>query len=193
MTMHRRFFLALALTACTTSPLLQQVQAYRAARSRGDVAAEQRYLAPDARMWYETKSGLGDPLRAGNSGRYEHWDKFFHSRSELRDWKVDGNAVSATVHEINDFYRLLDWEPVPYRMTWFLNDQSQITGALIQSLPGTPKRRLDEFRAWAKAHHPDELEYLMPNGKIDPTGDRAERWKQMLIEWRAAAGLPSVS
>lgn len=185
--------LLIAAACASSSSPLARVQAYREAHARGDLQAERRFLAPDARVWYEQKSGGGDPLTAGNSGRYQHWDEFFHSQSEMRDWTTNGNAVTATVHETNDFYRLLDWHPQPYRMTWWVNEQGQISGALIQSTPGKAASRLPEFREWAKANHPEELESLMPGGKIDPTGDRPERFKRILIEWRSAAGLPAVA
>lgn len=165
----------------------QRVQAYRAAHERGDVSAEAAFLAPDAKMFYEERTGAGDALTAGRSGRYAHWDEFFHSTSTLTEWMEEGNAVTATVYETNDFYQLLDWKPKPYRMTWRFDANGHITDALVQSLPGEATRgRLNEFQEWARANHPEELEYLMPNGRIDPTGDRAERFKKILTEWRAA-------
>ena len=51
---------------------------------------------------------------------------------------------------------------------------------------------MQEFRAWAAVHDPAELDYLMPKEKLDPTGDRAERWKTLLLRWREDAGLPEV-
>lgn len=183
--------LAILLTgACATAMSnVDRVKAYRAAHDRGDVAAEAAFLAPDARMFYEKREGAGDPLTAGRSGRYAHWDEFFRSQSTLTDWKEEGNAVSATVHENNDFYRLLDWTPRPYRMTWWLDADGRITAAMVQSIPGETKSRMQEFQEWARANHPDELAYLMPGGRIDPTGDRAERFRKILLEWREAAGL----
>ena len=32
----------------------------------------------------------------------------------------------------------------------------------------------------------------MPKGKIDPTGDRAERTETLLLMWRDEVGLPKV-
>lgn len=177
------------LACATTLSNVERVKAYRAAHDRGDVAAEAAFLAPDARMFFEERKGDGEPLAAGRSGRYAHWDEFFRSQSTLTDWTEDGNAVSATVHENNDFYRLLDWTPRPYRMSWWLDANGRITAAMVQSIPGETKSRMSEFRAWAQEHHPGELAYLMPNGRIDPTGDRAERFKTILLEWRKAAGL----
>ena len=56
---------------------------------------------------------------------------------------------------------------------------------MVVSLPGeTTRGRLAEFQEWARANHPDELAYLMPNGRIDPTEDRAERFRKLLLEWR---------
>jgi hypothetical protein len=81
------------------------------------------------------------------------------------------------VHETNDFYRLLDWKPVPYRMTWWLDANGKITGAMVHSLPGKPTSRLPEFREWAAAHHPEELEYLMPK--------RPPRPPPVKLKWRA--------
>jgi hypothetical protein len=159
-------FLALLCCACTTNRLVRQVRTYHAAHERRDLATEARLLAPDARMWFEERKGAGEPLRPGGDGRYAHWDAFFRSKSTLTDWKVEGNAVSAIAHETNDFYRLLDWHPVPYRMTWWLDDNGKITAAMVQSLPGKATNRLSEFREWAAAHHPEELEYLMPKGHV---------------------------
>jgi hypothetical protein len=188
----RRALILLILAGCATTDPVARVQAYRDAHVRGDVDAESRFLAPDARMWYETREGDGEPLVAGRSGRYAHWDDYFHSSSTLTDWTVDGDAVTAVVHEINDFYRLLDWTAKPYRMTWWLDAGGRITGALVKSLPGKAPSRMEEFKAWAKEHAPEELEYLMPAGRIDPTGDRPERFETLLLRWRAAAGLPPV-
>jgi len=70
-------------------------------------------------------------------------------------------------------------------MTWWLDEQHHITAILFEPL-GKPASRFDEVTAWAKAHHPEELAYLMPKGDIDPTGDRPERWKVLLEEWRAS-------
>jgi len=183
------FALSLA-TACASSSPLDRVQAYRAAVSSG--ADVSHFLAPDARMWYGKKEGAGEPLSNG-TGSYAHWDHYFGSKATLTDWQVTNGAVTAIVHETNGFYRLLDWQPDPYRMTWWLDDQGRIREALLTSIPGVGgKGRLAEFRAWAREHHPTELDYLMPNGHIDPKADRAERFAALLREWRLAAGLPAV-
>ena len=98
-------------------------------------------------------------------------------------------AISAVVHETNDYYKLLEWKPVPYRMTWWLDSNGRTREVLLQQLPGQATNRLAEFREWAASAHPGELADLMPNGQIDPTGDRPERWRALLTEWRISAGI----
>jgi hypothetical protein len=171
----------LAILACSShrpADPIHTIQAWRAAPAP-------RLLSPDARVWFEEKKGEGDPLTPGGAGRWAHWDSYFHSSSTASDWEERDGAVTAIIHETNDFYELLDWKPKPYRMTWWLDQSGRISGALVQSIPGTASSRMDEFREWAKKSHPEELDYLMPGQRIDPTADRAERWKKILLEWKA--------
>jgi hypothetical protein len=80
------------------------------------------------------------------------------------------------------------------RFTWWLDGSGAITGFMVQATPGdTPTgSRLKDAVAWAKKAHPQEITYLMPTEKIDPTEDRAERWRKLLSEWRRQAGLPAI-
>jgi hypothetical protein len=168
-------------------PLVQKVKEFRATRKR-DPKATQAFLSDDPRVWYEKKEGAGQPWHL-DSDPWAHWDKFFKSQSTDKDWQVEDRAVSVAVVEINDFYRLIDRAPSPVRLTWFFNDAGKISGFLVQSMSKGQSDRLGEFSQWARQHHPTELDYLMPQGRIKPEGDRAERWKALLIKWRAAAGL----
>ncbi|HEX9161777.1 MAG TPA: hypothetical protein VF980_08735 [Thermoanaerobaculia bacterium] len=179
-------------TACTSDRLIRRVQDFRAANDRGDLVTAQSYLAPDARQWFESRSGEGEPYKVGGVSRWSHWDEYFHSRNSLTNWRVEGNAVIADVEETNDFMRMLDWHAKPYTMTWWLDDRSRITGVLVKSNPEAPVSRLEEFKQWAREHHPEELAYLLPKNRIDPTGDRPERWRAILREWRNASGRPTV-
>ena len=174
---------AVLVTACASQSPVDRIEAFRAAQQRGDTVAAQAYLAPDARIWFEEKKGEGDPFGVGG-GRWDHWDQYFHSKTTLSDWKVDGRTATAVANETNDFMQALDWKPKPYTVTYWLDEQARIEGVLIKSLPGKAVNRLDEFKAWAREHHPEELAYLMPNDKLDPTGDRPERWRSILEEWR---------
>src|SRR6478672_511761 len=107
--MRKRLILLMLIVAgCASQPLVRRVQAFRDAKERHDLATAQSFIAPGARQWYETKEGPGEPYTLG-SGRWDHWDKYFHSRNVLTDWKVEGRSVTATAHETNDFMQMLDW------------------------------------------------------------------------------------
>ena len=172
---------------------IARVQAYSAALERHDYEAAQSYLSPDARAWYDKKEGEGEPEKAG-AGTWTHWDTYFHGKTTRSDWRVEDGAVVASASETNDYYRLLDWKPWPMRFTWWLDGSGKITGFLVQSLPrkGSTGSRFKDAVAWAKGKHPEEIAYLMPKERIDPTADRAERWHKLLVEWRKEAGLPEV-
>jgi len=176
------------LSGCVSlNPGVRRLEDYLALRQAGDPRAL-IWLAPGARIWYEQKTGDGEPY--GAAGRWDHWDRYFHSRGRYSGWTVAGDgAISAVVHETNDYYGLLAWKPLPYRMTWWLDDGGRIRDVLLQQMPGKATNRLAEFRAWAAEAHPGELADLMPNGQIDPTGDRPERWHALLTEWRLSAGI----
>lgn len=183
--MRKTGLLLIAFVSCATDNNIRTVKNFRAAKARGDEAAVQRYVAPGARIWFEKKDGPGEPFGKGG-GSWDHWDQYFHARTTLSDWKEEGRSVTAVAHETNDFMKMLDWRPAPYIVTYWLDDSNRIAEVLIKSLPWKTINRLPEFEAWAAATHPRELEYLMPGGKLDPTGDRPERWRAILEEWRAA-------
>ena len=170
------------------------VQQFRQAREKGDLATARSYLAPDARIWFdqEQRTGAGAPWTL-EPDDWDRWDRFFHSRTEYTDWQDLGDRVTAVGHETNDFYRLTEWTPKPLAFTWWLDDDGRISGFLFHAQgEGKDPSRFDELKAWASANRPDELAYLMPKGRIDPSGDRPARWRALAIEWRKAAGLPEV-
>ena len=173
----------MVFAGCATNNAVTRIQNFRAAKERGDLALASTFIAPGARQWFETKEGEGDPYTL-KAGRWDHWDKYFHSHNTMTNWRSSGNAVTADVVETNDFMSMLDWHAQPYTMTWWLDDQGRITGVLIKSNPEKATSRLSDFKEWARAHHPEELAYLMPNDRLDPTGDRPERWRAILTEWR---------
>ena len=170
---------------------IAKVQEFVAARKRGDEAAASALMAADAKIWWEAKTGPGEPWTLG--GKWSGWDAYFHSTNEYSDWREGRDSVTAAGVEMNDFYRLIDRSPQKFRATWWLDPSGKISGFLFEPrgavLPGD---RFDEFKAWARRERPAELEYLMPGGRIDPTGDRPQRFHALLVEWRKAAGLSPV-
>jgi hypothetical protein len=191
------FTLSAVVCAAASGPdPVETVRRFREAKESGDLAESRSFLAPDARIWFdmEQRKGPGKPWTL-EPGPWEAWDRYFHSHTDLRDWKHDAGRVTAVGHETNDFYRLLDWKPKPLLLTWWLNPAGKITGFMFHAIPGAPpaQNRLKEFEAWAKKARPAELSYLMPDGRIDPSADRPARWRDILVEWRKAAGLPEVS
>jgi len=192
--------LPLALAACTVAPL-RTVEAFDAAKRRGDLEAARALLSDDPRVWYDDDSGPGTPWVLG-AGRWKAWDEHFRSRSGPSPWHVEpapgGHTVWRVVEETNDWYRLIEREDVPrYRLTYSLDRAGRIAGYRISAAdpdapPAERRDRFDELAAWAAANEPDEWAYLRPGGNLDPTGDRAPRTRALANRWRAAVGLEPI-
>ena len=182
---------ALSTIGCT-HPLVRRLDAYRAAKKRGDYDTAAKYLDADARIWFEKKEGPGHPLRA-KGGPWADWDRFFKAKSTRKDVRVIDGTVTYISREMNDYYSLLDRVSTPARVTYYFDDDRLITGMLYAGLGHTrPPDRKAEFVAWANEHYPGELERLEPDDRIVPTLENAKRWKQLLVRWRGEAGLPVI-
>jgi hypothetical protein len=183
-----------ALVCLAADHRIETVKKFEAARERGDLETASALLAPDPRVWFDTeeRKGPGEPWSL-EKGEWDHWDHFFHRKIAYSDWKSQGDHVTATGRETNDYYRLLDWEPKPLALTWWFDSSGKITGFMFHAVRDAPTHsRLREFETWAKKNHPGEIAYLKPKGRMNPTKDRPERWLALLKEWRKAAGLPEV-
>jgi imidazolonepropionase-like amidohydrolase len=169
-----------------------KVQELMAARHEGDEAAVRALTAADPRMWFDKRAGAGDPW--GLTGRWTHWDQYFHTQNDYSNFREAGDVVTADGVENNDFYRLIDRPPSKFQGTWWVDDAGRIAGFLYAPRGSTSSQedRFEQFKTWARKEKPAELEYLMPGGRIDPTGDRPERFHALLAEWRKAAGLTPV-
>jgi len=171
---------------------IAKVKALLEARKGGDEAAARALMSPDARIWWEKREGPGQPW--GLVSKWSGWDAYFHSQNDYTDFRETGDTVAASGVEINDFYRLIERPPQRFRATWWLDSAGKIAGFLYEprgsTVPG--EDRLDQFKAWARKEKPAELEYLMPGGQFDPTGDRPQRFHAILLEWRKAAGLAPI-
>jgi len=177
-------------------PYVRTLEAFQAARKRGDEDKAAACLAPDARSWWEKKEGPGSPLTAKKKkGRWADWDHYFHAKTQRGQYVVDEEAktLSYPFTEINDFYRLIDRPPTQSRYVYYFDDEGKICGKLFEPMrKDRPKDRFDEFKAWAKVNRPKELAYLMPKGDIIPDLARAKRWRELLTEWRRAVALPPI-
>ena len=171
---------------------IAKVQALMAARQKGDEAAARALMTSDPRIWFDQRSGPGEPW--GLAGKWTHWDEYFHTRNDYSGFREASGTVTADGVEINDFYRLIERPPQKFRGTWWLDESGKVSGFLYQprGSTGSGEDRFDQFKAWARKEKPAELDYLMPGGRIDPTGDRPERFHAVLLEWRKAAGLSPI-
>ena len=171
--------------------LVDRARAFWEAREAGEIERARSMQTSDPRTWWDRREGSGERWTLG-TGRWKPWDDHFRGKSTPGPWRVEGRSVTSLVDETNDYYRLTERGSQPYRLTYYFGTDGKILGELIASVPSNSTGREKEFQAWAKEHEPDEYAYLRPNGRIDPSGDRAPRTRALLLRWRKAAGLPEV-
>lgn len=173
-----------------THPLERTWTKYREAKKRGDYETAKKYLADDARIWFEKKEGPGNPLTA-KGGPYKHWDKEFRAKTSREKVEVVDGAVTYLSSEINDYYRFIERKTTKARITYYFNDENKISGMLYQGLSPRKKRppdRYDEFKQWANKKYPGLLD--SPEMKIPK---QPKKWRELLTEWRAESGLTSIN
>ncbi len=183
--------LAVGAAFAEDSPLIVKAKEYRALKDSGQDTAAFAYLSSDCHIWYEKIEGEG--IKADIGGPWSHWDNYFRGTRQYESWTVDSNAVTVSMMETNDFYKLIEREPTRVFITWWFDDDQKINRVFVKGDRSVrPKDRMPEFVKWALGTMPAEVEYLLPDKKLNPTGDRPERWKKALLEWRKAEGLPEV-
>jgi len=176
------------LAGCT-HPLVRNLDAFRAAKARGDYEAAKTCLATDARIWFDKKEGPGAEL-SPRGGPYKEWDREFRSKSTREKLRAGKGTVSCVSYETNDYYRLLERTPTPARITYYFDDDRKITGMLYQRLSTIatrPPDRLCEFERWAGERYPgllDSDEMKIPRNP--------KRWRELLVEFRRDTGLPPI-
>lgn len=172
-------------------PLFKKVKTYRQANAESDTAQARALLAKGAARWYEKKEGPGTPIKPGGKGPWSDWDEYFKGQSQIESHTVDSNRVTIRLMEVNDYYRLIERGAAPVNLTYYFDADEKITGILVFSA-GKTADRFEEFKKWAEKYRPEELKFLMPEGEIIPTLDRAKKWRVVLNDWRRSAGLETI-
>lgn len=185
------WFVAAGGCASATDARIDVVRRFNDARDRGDLTTALSMLTPDARVWYENPTGSGSPWKPGE-GPWAGWDACFRSTKRVvGDYQRDGDSVFAVFEETNDYYRLTDREWSRTLLTWYVTDDLKIRGFFVAGI-GEFVSKAHTFEEWARQRHPAEYEYLCPDGRIDPRGDRPARMKALLVTWRVESGMPAV-
>lgn len=187
----RHLTVALALTlACATTktPAENAVRRYLAAASVDEALS---VLSPTYRLRFGTAESEG-MAREQVAQMLASWDFPLHPRHEILDLRANGNTVIATVHEENDFSRMLGFPGWTATSTFVVDDSGRIASQLYVPREGQPdwKSYAEEPVRWIRANDPAALERIYPNGKLARSPENAAEWVRLLRAWRQATGKP---
>ncbi len=178
-------------TGCSSRHSYQRtLDSYLAAKQAGDAKQAATYLAPDARIWFDEKTGPGRP-KSPISG-WGAWDLELNAVNTYSDVEIVGNSLTALFHEQNDFSRLIGFPGWRSRSTYWFDEQGRIAEQLYEPMAQHPPMQayFDAPLRWARTHHADELAAIYPEEQFRPNTDTARRWRTLLLAWRAETGLP---
>ena len=182
--------LALPAAADKAPRLEKQIDAWLDARADHDRERAEELLAPGARIWYGTREGAGREIDLRSSGW--EWDDELNARVTHGDLATRGSEVTGVFSESNDLYRLLGVSSWQATVTFTFDPQGRIFTELYVPLASPPNPDFESAfgaaREWVGRVHPDDLASLMPSGKMVRTRETARRWRELLVEWRAATG-----
>ncbi len=163
------------------------VATYFDALSAHDLDRAAARLADDFEMRFEAGGFVMDkPAMLAALG----WDVGANGSFAYQFAAGDGETVRARIVERNEFLELIGLEPLEADMTFAVRDGKITRGtyaaAGASADPGAVSAALAPAVAWARAHRPDELEAIYPDGSIRYSRQSAERWVALLKDWRAA-------
>jgi hypothetical protein len=123
------------------------------------------------------------------------WDVTLNRITDIHQMHSRTNTATAVVHETNDFATLLGHPGWDATMTFYFDDPLHgglICDALYQPSPDNPPLQpyLDAALPYLRAHHPDTLAEIYPDGTLVMTAETARAWTTLLTEWQAA-GAPT--
>jgi hypothetical protein len=176
------------------SSLVNAARMFRDHVASGRFDQARAMMADRPRRWFDERRGDGQPWSIGprSKGPWDAWDEHFRGQTETVRWIEGDGSATVVIRETNDYFRLLKRGWVTNEIIYFFDDSGSIEGLLIRATGERPSGRTDDFLEWARENDPQELEYLMPGGDIDPSGDRPERFRALLNRWRSSAELPVI-
>ncbi len=161
-------------------------------RSATTIEDALRPFAEDYRRFLNARAGEG--LAKDQVADSLRWELALHRSMTFSDLRFDDVSISARCHLENDFSRLIDHPGWRTTITWWFDDDELISTELRVPDPSEPDFRnwLAPAIAWLRLHRPADLDWLYPAGEVNRSPGAAERWVEVLTEWRAETGRSEV-
>jgi hypothetical protein len=132
-------------------------------------------------------SGVTNTLFHDEMRPMAEWDAAMNTKVHFRVVDIKGDTVNCVKEEQSDWFRLFDIDTVLFDPWQFIIEKGKIT-AMSSKLSGKSALAMQygmkAFTNWASIKHPKELEALMPEGVFTFGTDAANRWLELVREWR---------
>lgn len=180
--------LLMGLFAACSPSLESRVKKFEDAINSGNVS--------DVMLFYSNVvtvevGGVSTPMDAVELRQLAEWDSIVHTHVHFTITGMSKDTVTCIKSESNEWYGAFGIDTVYFdpwvftfedglirsmRSTLTPESQSQMTGAF------------EKFYAWAYQNRPRKLKELMPEGKPIYGPTSAQKWMELLKEWREDTG-----
>lgn len=118
------------------------------------------------------------------------YDSVLNTTMMLSDLSVTGDTVFCSIEETNDWMKLVGISSAFYHNAMFVVKEGKVThieADVSDSSLSDFRNVLGSFLHWAKQHHPNELELLMPAGIFQFSAASAMLFIDLLREWKSSS------
>jgi hypothetical protein len=176
-------FFGFLIIGCTPSPeklILEYVQAHNL------------HYIDDAMSYYTDDiefTMVGTWVKKGKVviRKLEEWDASVGGTLSFDNLHTEGNVITCSGKETNQWFKLVDIDTVYYKLISFTlhdNKISKIKAELDSSSHHQIQSALISIMTWASVQKPEMLSTLIPNNEFEYSYENGENWIQLLKEWK---------
>ncbi len=180
------FIILIVLLQACSSEKANVVKEFEDALNRHDIQEILTYYDRDVTI---VMGGVSQNVDREQMQPLAEWDKVVDSYVRFDIREVSGDTVKCTKTETNEWYRLFGIDSV-YFETWdFIIEEGKITKMMTRLTMRSQAQMgmaMGNFMKWLRQDNPELVEELIPKGQPQFGAESAQRWMDLLRQWREA-------
>jgi len=190
MTIKKKPFLYILLVICVTAILACSsenkdfVKSFEDAINSHDVDRVMSFYSTEVSIMM---SGVANSLFREEMRPMAEWDAAVNTQVHFRVVNISGDTITCIKEEQNDWFRLFEIDTIFFDPWQIVVENGKITAMMSELTRRSAmamQRGMNTFMNWASIKHPQELLALMPDGEFTYGADAANKWLELVREWR---------
>lgn len=170
---------------CTGNMYLDEIKTYLNAST---VAAKSKFTAADYHSYFLNKDQSGKNKNESLAA-FQSWDAPMHPDVSILNYAHGDSIWKVTFNEQNDFSKAINYPGWKGTTTFTFNADGLIKETVYVPDSANPsyKPYLQPALTWLERNEPLELNEVYQNNKLIQTEMSANKWKELLQEWKSHA------